>query len=270
MALCFSQVPEKFNYQLVLRDQFGSVLQNEPATILISILQGSLQGDPVFIETHSITTNDFGLASLMIGSGAVISGSMNGIDWSKGPYFIKTWVNGIETGGSQLITVPYAMYAKRAQIADSGFSGNYEDLKNKPVLSKVSETGSYNDLLNKPELSDNYEGLLDIEFTNKDSILTNVLDLTAFNSASITVQWQDISDTTSASIQVFESPNAIDFIPTDCPIIPINKRTDEHKYFILAKNNDFYRFKISATGQLSGKIQAWAMKEHECGTLRNE
>ena len=64
-------------------------------------------------------------------------------------------------GTNQLLSVPYALYAKSA---GNGFSGSYNDLTakpllfdgtwasltGKPVFATVSTSGSYNDLTNKP------------------------------------------------------------------------------------------------------------------------
>jgi hypothetical protein len=44
-------------------------------------------------------------------------------------------------------------YTKSTGFADIAFSGNYEDLSNKPDLSEVAISGEYEDLINKPTLS---------------------------------------------------------------------------------------------------------------------
>jgi hypothetical protein len=91
----------------------------------------------VYIETHSVNTNANGLVSLEIGGGNPASGTFTGIDWSFGMYFIKNetdpngGTNYTISGTSQLLAVPFAMYAKKAE---NGFSGNYNDLTNRPVL----------------------------------------------------------------------------------------------------------------------------------------
>ena len=83
----------------------------------ISILPGSSTGTPVYVETHTATTNANGLVNLEIGDGAIVSGNFTGIDWSSGLYFIKTdtdptgGTNYTVTGTSQLLSVPYALYA---------------------------------------------------------------------------------------------------------------------------------------------------------------
>lgn len=113
----FAQSPDKMSYQTVIRNAGGSLV-NGPVGIKISILQGSISGSAVFVETHTLNTNVNGLATLTIGNGANISGTIAGIDWSAGPYFIKTETD--PTGGtsytivgtSELQSVPYALHSK--------------------------------------------------------------------------------------------------------------------------------------------------------------
>jgi trimeric autotransporter adhesin len=132
-----SQVPEKMSYQAVVRNVSGELVKSGPVGIRISILRGSVTGSAVYIETHTLNTNANGLVSLEIGGGSSSSGTFTGIDWSSGMYFIKNetdpngGTNYTISGTSQLLAVPFALYAKRAE---NGFSGNYNDLTNRPVL----------------------------------------------------------------------------------------------------------------------------------------
>jgi hypothetical protein len=116
-------------------------------------LQGSASGNVVYQETYNPNpqTNVNGLVSVEIGGGEALSGTFSDIDWASGTYFLKTetdpagGTNYTISGTSQLLSVPYALHAK---TADNGFSGNYDDLSNKPALF----SGYYNDLLNLPAL----------------------------------------------------------------------------------------------------------------------
>src|SRR5438034_11230893 len=82
-----AQAPDRMSYQAVIRDNSGALVKNTTVGMRISVLQGSVTGTPIYEETHSLTTNTNGLATLEIGGGTVVSGSFSGIDWSKGPYF---------------------------------------------------------------------------------------------------------------------------------------------------------------------------------------
>ena len=140
----FSQSPQKLSYQAVIRNSAGKLVQGADVGIRISVLQGSPSGNSVYTETHSATTNINGLVTLEIGGGAT-SDTFANINWSHGPYFLKTEVDpgGVSnysiTGVTQMLSVPYALYSFKA---GNGFSGNYNDLTNKPITDG-SETKIY-------------------------------------------------------------------------------------------------------------------------------
>jgi uncharacterized protein (TIGR02145 family) len=138
-----AQAPQSFKYQAVARDASGVIMANKSVSFKISILFGNTIGPSVYTETHiGKTTNGFGLIDLEIGNGTPVSGTFASITWSNGPYFIKIEMDpaGGSTyqviGVSQFLSVPYALYAKSA---GSNFSGNYNDLTNKPEGSKIGD-----------------------------------------------------------------------------------------------------------------------------------
>jgi hypothetical protein len=100
----------------VARDAAGAILANKTIGIKISLLQTSASGTVAYSETFTPTTNQFGLFNLNIGQGTT-TGNMANIDWSAGLYYIKVDMdaNGGTTytsmGTSQLLSVPYALYA---------------------------------------------------------------------------------------------------------------------------------------------------------------
>ena len=121
----FAQInfPDSIHYQGIARNAFGNPLINKNIGILLNIRQGSPLGTVVFTETHSVTTNTLGLFSLTIGSQNTFS--FQSIQWDQGPYYLEVLID--STGGTsytsigtqQLISVPYALFSKRAAIADS-------------------------------------------------------------------------------------------------------------------------------------------------------
>ena len=118
--IIFAQAPEKFSYQAVIRNGSGVLIQSAPVGLKISVLKTSVVGTVVYSESQTATTNLNGLISIQVGSGTVISGTIAGIDWSADSYYIKTEVDpsGGTTysiaGTTQLLSVPYALYAKNA------------------------------------------------------------------------------------------------------------------------------------------------------------
>lgn len=112
-----AQSPLKMSYQAVIRDGSGNLVVNHAVRTKLSILKGSSSGTVVYSETHNIVTNANGLSTLTIGGGTVNTGSIASIDWSQGPYFIKSetdptgGVNYTIIGTSELLSVPYALYS---------------------------------------------------------------------------------------------------------------------------------------------------------------
>jgi hypothetical protein len=136
----FAQAPEKFTYQAVVRNASNELVANTQVGVRVNILQGSATGNAVYSESHVITTNTNGLITVNIGGGNVLHSSFAGIDWADGPFFLKTDID--PKGGNdysitstqQLLSVPYALYAKEAA---NSFSGDYNDLTNTPNIPTV-------------------------------------------------------------------------------------------------------------------------------------
>ena len=116
----YAQSPESMNYQAVIRDGSGNVLASQAVSLQIKILQGSSSGSSVYEETFTPTTNAYGSIAIQIGTGTVVSGAFNTIDWGANSHFVETAVdifggtNYTVISTTQLMSVPYAMYAKNA------------------------------------------------------------------------------------------------------------------------------------------------------------
>ena len=125
----FAQAPNRISYQAVMTDTSDLPILNSAVGIKISVLQGSSSGTPVFVETHSTTTNGIGLISLQIGSGTPMLGNIASINWATGPYFVKTETdpNGGTSytivGTSELLSVPYALYSVNGTPGPTGPAG---------------------------------------------------------------------------------------------------------------------------------------------------
>ena len=115
-----AQTPQAFKYQAVVRDNVGTVVSNSIIGFRISILQGSPSGSSVYTETQTVSSNNYGLVNMDIGTGSVVSGAMNIINWGSTSFFIKVEMdftggtNYALMGTSQLLSVPYALYAEKA------------------------------------------------------------------------------------------------------------------------------------------------------------
>ena len=129
MVFAFAQAPEKMSYQAVVRNNNNVLVSNHAVGMRISILQGSATGTAVYTETQTPTTNANGLIAIEIGTGTVVTGTFANIDWANGPFFVKTetdpngGTNYTLTGTNQLLSVPYALYAKKTDTAKVALNG---------------------------------------------------------------------------------------------------------------------------------------------------
>ena len=145
----WSQVPQTLTYQAVVRDAEGMLMCNSNVGVQISILQGFANGTAVYSDRQTVTTNANGLFTMLIGSE---ENSLSGINWSAGPYFLKSEID--PTGGSdytletvqQLFSVPYALHSHTADSVAGGLSYTETD----PVFTAWDR--DYNDLTNKPTI----------------------------------------------------------------------------------------------------------------------
>jgi hypothetical protein len=123
-VIVWAQSPQKMSYQAVVRDEGNSLVINKPVGAKMSIVQGSDNGNIVYSEIFNPNreTNANGLLTLEIGGGIPVSGTFSEIDWSKGPYFIRTEIdpsggsNYTVTGTSQLLSVPFAFHAQTVEF----------------------------------------------------------------------------------------------------------------------------------------------------------
>jgi hypothetical protein len=114
----WAQAPEGINYQAVIRNQNGTLVASTSIAMRIQLKQGTVNGNIVYQERHVINTSQQGLVNFVIGNGAPQIGFFNTINWANGPYFLSLGVdfNAGNTyqdyGSQQLMSVPYALYAK--------------------------------------------------------------------------------------------------------------------------------------------------------------
>ncbi|MBE7442682.1 MAG: hypothetical protein HS119_09545 [Flavobacteriales bacterium] len=162
----YAQAPEKVNYQAVARNLAGAPLINQTINVKYEIRQGSTTGVVVYAENHVLTTNQFGLFTAEIGGGTVITGSFPGIAWGTSPFYLFVEVDGDPMGVTQLLSVPYALYAKESGNGPAGLPGknslSVSSAYSGPMCS--ANGGSQIDV----GLDDNNDGILqpiEIDFT---------------------------------------------------------------------------------------------------------
>jgi hypothetical protein len=122
-SLLLAQPTDQINYQAVARNNLGAILANQTVGLRLSIETGS-GGPVVYQERQAPTTNQFGLFTIALGSGTVLSGTYNTVDWFSGNQWLKVEMDPkggsayVNMGESQLLAVPYANYAEETKAVD--------------------------------------------------------------------------------------------------------------------------------------------------------
>src|SRR5690554_4828283 len=145
-AFCFATMtlaqapPQGVNYQAVAYDTKSSEIPGTDASSLpiankaikvrFTIIKDQANGNEIYSEEHTTTTDENGLFNLIIGKGFQLSsGDFPSIDWGTGLHFLKVDLDvsgSYNTMGTQQIwSVPYALYSEKSgngveQIANTG------------------------------------------------------------------------------------------------------------------------------------------------------
>lgn len=131
-----AQAPAVINYQGIARNPAGNAIPHKNIKLRLSIHDGTAAGPVVFTETRSLTTNAFGLFTVGIGSAGAesVTGSIGGTNWGSGNKFLQVEIDPeggssfTNMGTSQLLSVPYALFAGNAApggAAGGDLSGTY-------------------------------------------------------------------------------------------------------------------------------------------------
>jgi hypothetical protein len=237
----YAQTPQGINYQTVVRDAGGNILDSKNVGIRINIRSGSSVGTTVYAETHARPTNKFGLINLVIGQGTPVSGTFNTINWGNSTYFAEILVdiNGgtsyISIGTQQLMSVPYALYAASGGTtyqAGNGISITGNTISNSsPSIAYQSGTGiaiSGNTISNTaPGVT--YTAGTGISINN--NIITNsspnqTVNITGSNGVNVTGTYPNFAISSSSSsggqIIVLNSANAATLTLTAPSIVQVD------------------------------------------------
>ena len=113
-----AQAPQGFNYQATVRNSAGDLIIDTNVYFKFNVIQGSDTSVPIFTETHYVPTDDLGQVNLVIGQGTPSAGTFSELDWSQGSYYLGIELdtgNGyVAMGTTQLLSVPYALYAENS------------------------------------------------------------------------------------------------------------------------------------------------------------
>ena len=118
-----------FNYQAVVRNSDGAALAGQTVNIRFSLLKGSPSGAAAYVETRQLTTNELGLFSHIIGRGSPVNGAFSAVNFASADLYLKVEIdlqggnNFQPLGASELVAVPYALYAANGVPGPQGLPG---------------------------------------------------------------------------------------------------------------------------------------------------
>ncbi|MBK8554796.1 MAG: tail fiber domain-containing protein [Lewinellaceae bacterium] len=131
IALMAQNAPQGFNYQAIVRDNGGTPLANQTVSLLFAIRSGAPNAPVSYSEKQVVATNDYGLVNLVVGQGGtVIQGTFAGINWGNSAKYLSIALEVTtnvfdDLGTTQLLSVPYALYAQSAANGGGGGGDNW-------------------------------------------------------------------------------------------------------------------------------------------------
>jgi hypothetical protein len=114
------KAPQSFSFQAVARDASGNVLTNKTISLRMSILNNAAA---VYTETFTVNTNAYGMFTVTLGNGSVVTGSFSSVNWEEGSTSPKSLKVELDPAGGSAYTdmgsttfnsVPYALVSDRA------------------------------------------------------------------------------------------------------------------------------------------------------------
>jgi uncharacterized protein (TIGR02145 family) len=118
-----AQAPQGFNYQATVRNSSGALITNQNVLFKFNIMLNSQTSVPIYSETHQAPTDDLGQVNLVVGQGTPTTGTFSAVNWANGTYYLGIELNTgsgyVAMGTTQLLSVPYALYANSAGNAQT-------------------------------------------------------------------------------------------------------------------------------------------------------
>jgi hypothetical protein len=110
-----AQSTQGIPYQAVARTAQGEPYVNASVQVRFSLREQSVIGTISYQESHSLITNDLGLFSTIVGTGASSVSTFSAINWDQTVKFLQVEIDlgqgWVDMGNQQLMSVPYALYA---------------------------------------------------------------------------------------------------------------------------------------------------------------
>ena len=141
-----AQAPQGFNYQATVRNSSGALIVNQNVYFKFNIMLNSQTSVPIYTETHYVPTDDLGQVNLVVGTGTATTGTFSTINWASGTYYLgielNTGTGYVAMGTTQLLSVPYALYANSAgsTTTNNGFTHYVGELFGGGIVVSVWKT----------------------------------------------------------------------------------------------------------------------------------
>jgi uncharacterized protein (TIGR02145 family) len=243
--ITFAQAPQGFNYQATVRNSAGVLIVNQNVNFKFNIMLNSATSLPVFSETHMVPTDDVGQVNLIIGQGTATTGTFSTINWGSGNYFLGIELNTgsgyVAMGTTQLLSVPYALYANSSGNAQAATP----NLASVLAVNNVANNLQIKNLANPTDVQDAAtKGYIDSQITALQA------QITALQNANVT----PLPNVTIGT-QIWASTN-LD-VTTYRDGTPIPQVTDPTQWGNLTTGAWCYYNNDSTTGATYGKIYNW-------------
>lgn len=156
----YAQAPQVICYQGGATNAEGDALANQNISIRAAIVRGAANGIVEWSETHTTTTDDFGLFTIDAGTGMRVGGeqqNFSDINWGSGEYFLRIEMDPFGgnnydlMGTTQILSVPYALFAEGATNAENADRANTAGVADSSAYANVAgssmtaETAGYAD-----------------------------------------------------------------------------------------------------------------------------
>ncbi len=178
-----AQAPQGFNYQATVRNSSGNLIISQNVNFKFNVMQNTSTSVPVYSETHFAPTDDLGAVNLVVGKGTATTGVFSQINWGSGTYYLGIELNTgsgyVAMGTTQLLSVPYALYAASSQNKGKPsimISGNITDAQASAQI--AAEFGPYTENI----FINNTTGLTYIDL----SMIGKLIELRVSNNANLT------------------------------------------------------------------------------------
>jgi hypothetical protein len=239
-----AQAPQGFNYQATVRNSAGALIINQNVLFKFNIMLNSQTSLPVYSETHQVPTDDLGQVNLTVGTGTATTGTFTGINWGAGNYYLGIELNTgsgyVAMGTTQLLSVPYALYANSAGSTQSqGKTSIYltGNITNAQAAAKIAaEFGPYTENIYIKNTTQLTSVDLSALVTISNIEIYNNSNLTSINLNNLTTIEDEFNLEQSSAINSLSFPNLL-----NCSSIQINSITiSSLNVPLLSSINNFY------------------------------